>query len=514
MSNFSNDSSDVFLIKTKNMIDRGALMSRYSRTNNLDIRDVYNKEFEKNPERAADFYKRVFLDYGDESISELITAQMGIQNVSNILSKIIEEPRIGLSYLEKSSRYVRYDKKVNGAYLFLNGNDAGIYKNEVEYNEFCNELFDFYSKAYTELLGYMKELYPIEGFNFEIGGEVYSYDKIKNLNDPIIENAYKSSLRSSVLDEIRLLLPASTLTNIGLSGNGRAFISLIERLGQYKTRESLRYADLIYNELRSEMPEIIDGATSEHGKMQMEYNMKRDLIGYEEKLPRENIDEVRLLDYENEKDAIDRAIKLLIYQYYGDYSKMNLKFPEELKIIDDMISIRKNRRHKVGRAFESINYLFQVNINYGAFRELQRHRFLSIVRKQLGINYGYDIPKNLSKIEELRNNYIELMEKAKTVYIDIKEKNGAVIAQYAVPYAYKYPVVFNVNFNELTYFTELRSGQQVHPDLRSAAIKMYEEVKRVHPNLSKLIKFVDTSEYKLGRLPYEIKKEKRKQDIK
>ena len=81
MSNFSNDSSDVFLIKTKNMIDRGALMSRYSRTNNLDIRDVYNKEFEKNPERAADFYKRVFLDYGDESISELITAQMGIQNV-------------------------------------------------------------------------------------------------------------------------------------------------------------------------------------------------------------------------------------------------------------------------------------------------------------------------------------------------------------------------------------------------------------------------------------------------
>ncbi|NOL60625.1 hypothetical protein HLB00_07255, partial [Ferroplasma acidiphilum] len=92
------------------MIDRGALMSRYSRTANLDIREVYGKEFKNNPDRASNFYKRIFLDYGDESVAELTTAQMGIQNVSNIVTKVIEEPRIGLSYLEKSSRYVKYNK--------------------------------------------------------------------------------------------------------------------------------------------------------------------------------------------------------------------------------------------------------------------------------------------------------------------------------------------------------------------------------------------------------------------
>ncbi len=116
----------MFFDKNRKMIDRGALMSRYSRTVNLDIRSVYEKEFKNNPEKAIDFYKKIFLDYGDESISELITAQMGIQNVSNILSKIIEESRIGLSYLEKSSRYVKYNKKVNGHYLFLDADGAGI----------------------------------------------------------------------------------------------------------------------------------------------------------------------------------------------------------------------------------------------------------------------------------------------------------------------------------------------------------------------------------------------------
>ncbi len=102
------------------------------------------------------------------------------------------------------------------------------------------------------------------------------------------------------------------------------------------------------------------------------------------------------------------------------------------------------------------------------------------------------------------------MEKARNLYLDIKEKMAPDLAQYIVPYAYRYPVAFNINLNELTYFIELRSNAQVHPDLRTVALKMYNEVKSVHPQLSRLIKFVDESDYKLGRLPAEFKKKQRK----
>ena len=508
MDDFSNYDKDVFVIKTK-MIDRGAMMSRYSRAKDLDIRDLYNKEFKNNPDRAEDFYKRVFLDYGDESVAELTTAQLGIQNISNILSKLIEEPRIGLSYLEKSSRYVRYDKKDKNGYLFLKSYDAGIEKNGDEYDDFCNELFDFYSVAYKELMDYFKEKYPINNFFFEIDGTNYKYSDIKNLDDRAIEKSYKSSLRSAVLDEIRSVLPASTLTNMGISGNGRAFISLIERLTGYDTAESTKFADLIYKELKNEMPELIDEAVSDHGKSQIEYNIKKDFIVNSYRMNYENINDLKLLNYMDEKKALDLSVKMLLYPYYNGYDSINITKDEEINILNKLIDIRKNRRNKIGRSFENINYVFEVNTNYGAFRELQRHRFLSIIRKPLSIYYGYDIPEELNKIEKLRNEYIKLMDKAKMIYMDIKDRSNYKIAQYCVPYGYKYPVIFNANLNELAYFIELRSGQSVHPDLRKIAINMYNEIKNVHPELSRLIKFVDTNNYKLGRLPSELRKEEK-----
>ncbi len=106
---FSNFDKNIFLINLESQLDRGALLSRYSRTSSLDIRELYSKEFENNESRGKDFYRRVFLEYGDESVAELVNVQLSIQNISNISAKLIEESRIGLSYLEKSSRYVLID---------------------------------------------------------------------------------------------------------------------------------------------------------------------------------------------------------------------------------------------------------------------------------------------------------------------------------------------------------------------------------------------------------------------
>lgn len=160
---FSNRDRDVFLISLNRGLDRGALISRYSRAAALDIREVYDKEFANNPDRGSEFYKRVFSEYGDESIAELIYAQLGIQNVSNVVTKIMEEQRIGLSFIEKSSRYVRYDKKGEEGYLYLRPERIGIAGSAAsEYTDLCDSLFSLYGKTYEPLKKMIQEIYPPE----------------------------------------------------------------------------------------------------------------------------------------------------------------------------------------------------------------------------------------------------------------------------------------------------------------------------------------------------------------
>ncbi|MHB8360425.1 MAG: FAD-dependent thymidylate synthase, partial [Thermoplasmataceae archaeon] len=235
---FSNFDKNIFLINIENQLDRGALLSRYSRTSSIDIRDLYEKEFQSNEERGRDFYKRVFLEYGDESVAELVNVQMSIQNLSNIAVKVIEESRIGLSYLEKSSRYVRYDRKHNGRYLYMDGNSLGLGERLIEeYNDHCDNLFSFYEENYELLTKLLKERFPIE----EIIANQYDIESARK--------PYESAIRARALDDLRFVLPASTLTNVGISGNARAFINLLQKLKTRENEETSVIADSIYNEL-------------------------------------------------------------------------------------------------------------------------------------------------------------------------------------------------------------------------------------------------------------------------
>ena len=115
---FSNVDDSVFAVITPKQVDRGALMSRYSRSDK-SMRKIFLDEFLQNENRGEEFYNRVLLEYGDDSVAELGEAQIAIEGLSNIAVKKIEDRRIGLSYLEKSSRYVAWDKKINGEYKFF-----------------------------------------------------------------------------------------------------------------------------------------------------------------------------------------------------------------------------------------------------------------------------------------------------------------------------------------------------------------------------------------------------------
>ncbi len=507
LSDFSNSDGDVFIIRLQRMIDRGALMSRYSRTASLDIRDVYEKEFATNPDRGRDFYRKVFTEYGDESIAELVTAQIAMQNVSNIATKIIEEARIGLSYLEKSSRYVNYDVKRGGKYLFLPSEKAGFTgKLAGEYDELCNELFETYSALKGELEAELRARYPFESvFSNETGP---SGDQ----DEKIMMKTYDRSLKSRVFDEIRNLLPSSTLTNLGISGNGRAFLGMIQRLRQYSAPEINHLAEAVYRELREELPELIDTADTDYSRRTVQYNRERDSRS-ELEGENDSIRLVNLISHDSEDSAMSAIFNARKYlDSTGRASTGNESGGGKngfMEMLNHEIDIRKNRRHKLGRWFEFTHYTFEVNTNYGSFRDLQRHRMMTIIRKNVTPLFGFDVPPLLSEYEGLKAQYSSVMLKARELWKKLRASFGEEMAQYVVPYGYRYPVLIHANLREIAYFTELRSTPQAHYDLRMISQEMYRKIQVVQPELSRVMKFVDHDDYLFGRLKSEMRKEEK-----
>jgi len=520
MDEFSNRDRDVFLINCERMIDRGALMSRYSRTKELDIRALWDKEFKGDEFRGEKFYERVFLEYGDESVSELVTAQLGVQNVSNVITKIIEEGRIGLSYLEKSSRYVPYREKRGGRYLYTEADVAGIpQKFRSEYEQLCDSLFDFYVEALDEITPYLRENFPLEKAVFKLpDGTELSYGS-SNVPEESMRKAYESAVRSRTLDEARFILPSSTLTNLGISGNARGFAGMLERLKTSGLVEGESLCGSILKELRAVFPKLIDSVESPHGVEGIRYKSSlKSHIPLKIKGGFEITDQVVLLNYDDESSALDRTISAYMFQRVeGGFPDMlesvsHLSMEEKRRVMVEIASLRSSRRNKLDRSFEHTYYTFQITTNFGAFRDFQRHRMMSLQRKRISTKYGFEIPPIIGKMDDLLSKYRQLMNRADTLYRAMEKENGDV-AQYVVPFAFRYPVIVTLNLRELVYLTELRSTPQAHFDLRNISRNMVKKVTEVHPAFSPLFKFVNWREEELGRLAAELRKEIKKSNL-
>jgi len=310
LKHFSNIDNSVFVITTPKQVDRGALMSRYSRTDKT-MRRVFLDEFLKNPNRGEEFYKRVLLEYGDDSVAELGGAQIAIEGLSNIAVKKIEDRRIGLSYLEKSSRYVAWDKKINGKYKFYR--EPVLIKSRFadDYLESCNLDFNIYAKNVQPMLKFIRENDPIENYKFKSqDGTEKKISKLKNENDIKSANMiYRAATKAKALDVLRGLLPASTLTNVGITGNGRAFEYLITILFSSKLTEEKQLGIKIKNELDKMIKSFVSRSNDKYGKALQKYFNDIKKISY--KAARNNIrgkpilgNSVRLVEFEPELRSI------------------------------------------------------------------------------------------------------------------------------------------------------------------------------------------------------------------
>ncbi len=524
-NHFSNTEDNVFAIITPKQVDRGALMSRYSRTDK-SMRKIFLDEFLQNKNRGEEFYNRVLLEYGDDSVAELGEAQIAIEGLSNIAVKKIEDRRIGLSYLEKSSRYVAWNKKINGQYRFYREPELMKSKFGDLYLETCNFSFEIYSKNIEPMIKYIREKYPIEKYTFKDSknGTEKSFSKLKEENDIKSANMiYNGSTKAKALDILRGLLPASTLTNVGITGNGRAFEYLLTILASSELEEEQDLASKIKKELDTTIKAFVRRADDKYGKAFQNYlqQLKKTSKIVTKEIKPKIISGVRtqLVDYELEKIAIDKIITSIIYEQspstsYNIIMQQVKKLSDEKKrkIINAFTNLRKNRRHRPSRAFESVYYTFDLLNNFGMFRDFHRHRALTLERQLLTTDHGYNIPNEI-KILGIEKDYRECMEKTKQTFDKIRKKHPEQ-GQYVVNFAYNYPYFMKFNLREACHLIELRTVPQGHIDYRRVAQQMFKEINRVHPNLSKIMKFVDLKEYDLERFESEKRSEEKRKSLK
>lgn len=523
LNNFmTNVDRSVFVLKNLPEVVKGALFSRYSRTDK-SLRRVLLDEFINKPEsgfrqivnfqadrgvdeaiainKAEEFYERVFIEYGDDSVAELGGAHAACEDVSQPAAKVLEDPRIGISPLEKSTRYIFFNEKINGEYRFyrepviMDSEFADIY---IKTN---NMLFD----AYSELVE------PMKAFIAE------RFSQPQDMSD----RAYKFTVKAKACDVLRVFLPASTLTNVGLFGNGRAFEYLLIRLRASPLREMNNIAAMLHEELRKVIPTFVKRVYGPHGDAWVNYIKETDaamegkvksLISGE--ATQQN--SVELIDYDPR--AVDKITEAILYQY-SQYPFAQIKetvskmsAAQKNEILQEYLKRRENRRHKPWRAFELAYYTFDILGNYGIYRDLHRHRILTQMRQLLSTDNGYDTPRELVDAGSA-DKYHEAMHQAREAYEEIA-KRFPKEAQYLVPFGYRIRWFFTINARQIFNIAELRTIKQGHPDYRKICQEIFYKVRAVHPQIVENMKFIDLNTYEMERDEAERRIDKKLEQIK
>ncbi|MGH7794945.1 MAG: FAD-dependent thymidylate synthase [Candidatus Binatia bacterium] len=515
----------------------GALFSRYSRSTK-SLRRIFLDEFLGDPElglkdllggespasddsaalkKARAFYERVLVGYGDDSVAQLGGAHLACENISNVAAKLLEDARIGIAPLEKSTRYVRFDQKdAGGNYLFYREPKIMVSRHRGAYVETMNLLFETYSQQMQPMLDHVAKSLPIEQLEVRdpASGKGLSYSEAAK--DERLrrwaETAYRATVRAHACDVLRSYLPAATLTNVGMFGVGQAFEYLISKLLSHPLSEAQELAAAMNGELSQLIPSFIKraqrneylAATAAAAKALADHLGRTAAVSSSEP--------VVLIDYDNQ--AEEKILAAILYPHARAplaalrEATAKMSGSERRNILDEFLSKRRHRRDKLGRAFENVYYTFDILGNLGLYRDLHRHRILTQERQDFTTVHGYDTPPEIEEAG-FKSEFQNCMKRAADLYEQIHRDLPAE-AQYVVPFAYKIRWYMKMNLREAVHMVELRTMPQGHPDYRFICQEMWRKIEQIHPALAATGKFVNWQSYRLGRLQSEMRTEFKK----
>lgn len=508
---FTNVDRPVYGIINLPEVVKGALFARYSRSP-LSVRRLFLDEFAVEPEigvraiageldedvspvgltKARGLYDRVFNQYGDDSVAQLGGAHIACEQASNVLTKVLEWGRLA-SYLEQSTRYIFYDKPLGDRYRYHVPRELRDTPLEDDFRTTMDAVFDTYAELIGRAVPFYETLFP------------------KQESDSA--SVWRSTIRAKACDDLRGMLPAATTSNLGIFGSGQAYEMLLLRMRAHPLREIRDYSDMMLTELRTMIPSFLTrvdlpdrgGAWSDYlasTAAGLERHAGALDVGFADR------PEVTLVDWDPDGETKVAAAALYAVSDLPDDQLLeyvrSLPTNERNDLIRAAVGPRTNRRHKPGRPMERTSYRFDVLSDYGSFRDLQRHRMLTIEWQRLTTLHGYSTPGAIEDIGATAA-WDEVMERTAALADRVTTAFGPAAAQYAVPFAYRIRYYIDMNAREAFHLLELRSQASGHPGYRRIAQEMHRLIRERagHRVISDAMHFVDHDDYALARLEEE-----------
>ena len=501
---FTNLEGPVFALVNLPEVVKGALFARYSRTTK-SLRRLFLDEFAKDVgdggstatvgvERAERLYDNVFFEYGDDSVAQLGGVHLACEQASQLLAKAIEWGRLA-AYLEQSTRYMRYDDRPGGRWRLTLPPEIEGTPAEREYQDFATRTFEAYGRMFEPVQDYFRERFPKQEGDSDF--------------------VYRSTILAKTCDTLRVLLPSGTRSNLGVYADGQAYEMMLLRLRAHPLAEMREYADLILTELRKVVPSFLKRVDlPDRGVAWSDY----------QRATREDTAEIAFKYTQGIEPGARDVVTLTEYDPLGEekvvaaalYASTDLpddrlhslahSMSEEERgnVLRAYVGERGNRRHKPGRAFERTSYRFDVLCDYGAFRDLQRHRLLTLDWQTLTPEHGYETPPQVAEAG-VEDEWHAVMHDSAETWATVADVAGREVAQYAVAMAYRMRFVMQMTAREAVHLIELRSSPQGHPTYRRVAHAMHELIRNQagHRAIADAMAFVDYSEVDLERLEAE-----------
>jgi thymidylate synthase ThyX len=508
----------VFALVNLPEVVKGALFARYSRSakslrrlfldefvGDLDISGDQTIDATVGLRRAEELYDRVFFEYGDDSVAQLGGVHLACEQASNLLTKVLEWGRL-MSYLEQSTRYIAYDTRIGGRYRFYRDPEVLGSVLGTRYVGDMDRLFDTYAELVPVLGEFFRQRFP------------------KDPGDT--DFVYRQAIRAKAFDSLRGILPAASLSNVGIYGTGQGFEQLLLRMRAHPLPEARAYADLMLSELRKVIPSFLkrvdldDRGVAWSTYLASTRTAMEELAG--EFFPTdgsagspEDDATVRLVEFDPDGEV--KLVASMLYQYTHlpeteiEARARAMTADERVAVVRAYVGDRSNRRHKPGRALERLHYRFDVLADYGAFRDLQRHRMLTIEWQPLSPRHGYTRPEAVELAGQAAA-FDAAMERSAALHDALAARFPAQ-APYAVSLAYKVRFVMQFNAREAMHLIELRSTPQGHPAYRVVAQEMHRLIQEEagHHAVAEMMRYVDYSpEPSLERLAAERRAEARR----
>jgi thymidylate synthase ThyX len=422
---------------------------------------------ELSDESSAQFHEKWVVGYGHASVAEHAVLHLAFENVSRIAIESIESNRLA-SYTEKSTRYQRW-----GSDDFTIPPELDGHPLRAEYVDTVRLLFKAYADSLT----------PVQTLIFE------RFPRREKESD----EAWDRRIRSKYVDVCRFLLPAAALANVGMTANARVIENTVRKMLSHELAEVREIGLKVKEVSRAETPTLVKYADAVPYLVETKKGLDgrggvMPPIGRGDPAPTGN-DWCTLIDYD--KNGENKVLAAALYRFgemtYADALSHVGSLSEEAKAsLADSLLGRLGRYDVPLRELEYCTYTFDLVMDQGAYAEFKRHRMMTQTPQRLTTRLGYATPLLMTEAG-FGSQYEAAMESASAMFEKLYEFNPAV-AQYVVPNGFNRRVLAQFNLREAYAFCQLRSAANAHFSIRRVAQRMYEEMAKVHPLLTKYMK--------------------------